>query len=92
MRFFLFIFLLSPAAFAAQIRDYIRSLERSGDEVTMTLQSRAEVFRFPAGRTLPCLENALKAQRPVDLVMSDEDKRVLECKFAPKMHPGAAGR
>lgn len=92
MKLFLLVFLLSPAVFASKIRDDIRTLERDGDEVTMTLRSHAEVFRFPAGHTYPCLENGFKAQKPVDLVMNDKDKRVLECKLAPRMHPGAAGR
>lgn len=92
MKLFLLVFLLSPAVFASKIRDDIRTLERDGDEVTMTLRSHAEVFRFPASHTYPCLENGFKAKKPVDLVMNDKDKRVLECKLAPRMHPGAAGR
>ncbi len=92
MKFLILFALLTTTAFASKIRDEIRSLERDGDEVTMTLKSRAEVFRFPAGQTFPCLDNAHKANKPVDLVMNDKDKRVLECKLAPKMHPGAAGR
>lgn len=92
MKLFILVFLLSPAAFASKIRDDIRTLERNGNEVTMTLRSHAEVFRFPASETFPCLENAKKANKPVDLVMNDENKKVLECKLAPRMHPGAAGK
>lgn len=93
MKFFILIFILSPTAFASKIRDDIRSLERNGNEITMTLKAHADVYRFPASSiAYPCIENAFKANKPVDLVMNDESKRILECRLAPRMHPGAAGR
>ena len=86
------ILLIISSAFASKILDDIRSLERSGSEVTMTLKSHAGVYRFPATNTFPCLENAHKAKKSGDIVMNEDNRKVLECKLAPRMHAEAAGR
>ncbi len=87
---YLLILLLSFPVFAGKIRDHVRTFEKEGTEFSMTLKNHAEVFRFPASEdSIPCLENAFKARKPVDLVVNDKDKEILDCKLAPSIHPGA---
>lgn len=81
--------LISSAANASKIRDHIRSLDRDGNQVTMTLRNHAQVFRFPASETFPCLENGYVARKPVDIIMNDKNEKVLACQLAPQIHPGA---
>lgn len=89
---YIFLAALSLPAFASRFADHIRSFEQDSKEVTLTFSNHNKVHRIPAGNSeIPCLENAWKAQKPVDVVFNDKSGNLLECKLAPKMHPGAVG-
>ncbi len=93
MRYFLLFTLTIPFfAQASRFADDVRSIEHNGDEVTVTFSSHNRVHRLKGNsRTIPCLENAFKAKKPVDVVVNDKDGDVLDCKLAPRQHPGAVG-
>ncbi|MES2525705.1 MAG: hypothetical protein V4598_01405 [Bdellovibrionota bacterium] len=89
--FLLSLFFTLPT-YAARFADDVRSLEHDGDEVTVTFSSHSRVHRLTGNhRFIPCLENAYKAKKPVDVVVDDKDGNVTDCKLAPRKVPGAVG-
>ncbi len=83
---------VSLPTFAARFADDVRSIDHEKGEVAVTFSSRAQVHRIPASsKVLPCLVNGMKARKPVDVTTNDENGNIVECKLAPKMHPGAIG-
>lgn len=91
MKYLIALFISLPT-FAARFADDIRSLDHNKNEVTVTFSTHTQVHRIPASsHVLPCLENGFKAKKPVDVVISDESGNIIECKLAPRMHPGAVG-
>ncbi len=90
---FLLPILISFSTYASRFADDVRSFERNGDEITVTFSSHSRVHRLDEKNAMiPCLENAFKAKKPVDVIVNDKDGRVMDCKLAPRMHPGAAGQ
>ncbi len=90
--FALFISVSLPT-FAARFADDVRSMDLRKREMTVTFANHPQVHRIPAGSVvIPCLENGFKARKPVDVTINDENGNIVECKLAPRMLPGAAGR
>ncbi len=90
---YLVVFLISLPTFAARFADDVRSMDLHKGEIAVTFFTRAQVHRIPAGSAvIPCLENGFKAKKPVVVMVNDENGNIVECKLAPRMHPGAAGR
>lgn len=89
---FAFSILVSLPTFAARFADDVRSIDLNRDEVSVTFKNHAQVHRFPASSSvMPCLKNGYLAKKPVDVTVSDESGAIVDCKLAPRMHPGAAG-
>lgn len=92
MKFLVLLIILSTSAFASKMRDDIQSFGQHGDEVTVTFSSHNRVHRIPAGsEAVPCLENAWKSRKPVDVVVNDKSGNIIDCRLAPKKLPGARG-
>jgi hypothetical protein len=90
---YLFLILISVPAFATQIRDNIKSYGQKGDQVSVTFSQNAGVHRMPASvEAVPCLEDAWKARKPVDVEVNDQTGQITNCKLAPNELPGKAGK
>lgn len=83
-----FLILFSLPALASRFADDIQSFGQKGDEITVTFSGHEKVHRMPASsESVPCLENAWKARKPVDVVVDDKNGKILDCKLAPKPLP-----
>lgn len=62
--------------------DKVRTVEFEGDEATITFWSMNQVFRMPANsKTIPCLENAWKAEQDVALKMAENTNAIKDCRL-----------
>jgi hypothetical protein len=84
---------LSVPAFATHFADDIQSYGQKGDEVTVTFSSHERVHRLKRNdEMIPCLHDAWLARKPVDVTVDDKDGDIINCKLAPRQHPGRAGK
>ncbi len=70
--------------------DQIKSMKLDGDTYTVLFWNQAQVYKVPKkSKVVPCLENALKAQKGVALEIDPHHGELLDCKLASGKLPGA---
>ncbi|HXH73611.1 MAG TPA: hypothetical protein VNJ08_01500 [Bacteriovoracaceae bacterium] len=86
LKFFMLFMFLSLSATASV--GIVRSLDLHDGKYEITLWTDNRVFRLSENHPqVPCIENAFKANMPVDLKLNEKGK-IVNCRLARLAHPG----